>query len=139
MSQPEAFVMTSNDIFILSSCLNIEFFCRNLVSSLSNHFLSRHCFSVSIRAVFLQCRDIQNDVMTRSFFKAFFSIAASCLLSQHSSLGPSNTSCRNLDSLSQPSCAIFIVFFHDILQTCCDVYRLLSCRPFSNILTHVVT
>ena len=51
-----------------------------------------------------RCRD-------KILLSSFFSVSASCLLSQHSSLGPSITSCRDLDSLSRPYCLDHIYFF----------------------------
>ena len=71
LSRPDAFVATSNNISILSSCRNLKILCRDLVSLCSSHSLSRPHSSVTTRVVFFQRRDIQNDVATRSFFQAF--------------------------------------------------------------------
>ena len=119
MSRPEAFIETSNDISILSSCHNIEFLYRNLVSSLSNHSLSRHCSSVTTRVVFFKCRDIQNDVATRSFFEAFS-------LSQHP------VSCRYNLSL-----ALVLFLIGPLILCRSQVLRNLHCflsRHITNVL-----
>ena len=80
-----------------------------------------------------RCR---NKILLSSFFSLF----ASCLLSQHPSLSPSITSCRNLDFLSQPSfvkSSLFSLTTYD--KRVATYFRLLFCRPCSNIITQVVT
>ena len=123
MLRPEAFVATSNDIFILLSCRDIEFLCRNLVSLLSNHSLSQHCFSVATRVIFFQCRDIQNDVLTRSFFEDFS-------LSQHL------VSCRNILPLALVSLivATLILCRNQVL---CNLHCFLS-RHITNVLQRIL-
>ena len=116
MLRLEAFFVTSNDISIFR---NIEFLCRNLVSSLSNHSLSRHCSSFTTRVVFFQCRDIQNDVVTRSFFEAFS-------LSQHL------ISCRNNLSLDPVSFLVAtLILCHN--QVLYNLHCFLS-RHITNVL-----
>ena len=48
----------------LEVCHNIELFCYNQVSSLSQHHLSRLCFSIRTINLILQCRDIHYLVAT---------------------------------------------------------------------------
>ena len=123
MSQPKAFVATLNDIFILSTCRNIEFLCQNLVSSLSYHSLSQHCFFVATRVVFFQCRDIQNDVAIRCFFEVFS-------LSQH------HVSCRNIFPLAPISLlvATLILCRNQVL---CNLHCFLS-RHITNVLQRIL-
>ena len=95
LSQPEAFVATSNNISILSSCRNLKILCRDLVSLGSSHPCRDKSCLLSASRYLERCRD-------KILLSRFFFVFASCLLSQQLSLGPNITSCRDLDSLSRP-------------------------------------
>ena len=102
-------VATLKPLFSFEVCRNIELFCCNQVSSLSQHHLSQLCFSVRTKNLVFQCRDIHYLVKIELFLTVSQQAFPSC-----------NNQCRNIN------CSVAIFFLYCSLISCRDIRYLVT-------------